>query len=207
MKEVTITLSSKALAKIVAAASTASSPAAAAGGSTPTARSTGSGLMSPRPTGTPTATTDVTGVATITGAAPGGGDLVIDISKLCAINKKLLALYNEIHLLQQFRHPNIIRYLGMTVRIGDSHPGKAGTAAAAAAVPLPPGGPPAGERPRHHRTTATVVLYLEYASQGSLRSHVSLFKHIAEDVAARYCRQMLLGLDYLHSLGILHRVS
>jgi len=46
---------------------------------------------------------------------------------------------------------------------------------------------------------------LEYMENGSLASVRKLFGDFSEPVCSSYIRQVLLGLDYLHVQGVLHR--
>jgi len=55
----------------------------------------------------------------------------------------------------------------------------------------------------HHMRSVNVVQ--EYVAGGSLERHVQQFGPVAEQRAAEYVRQALLGLSYLHANGVLHR--
>ena len=55
------------------------------------------------------------------------------------------------------------------------------------------------ESPRH------LYIGLEYASHGELFTYVVENKQISEQAAMRFFRQIIYGLEYLHSLGICHR--
>ncbi|OHS94057.1 CAMK family protein kinase [Tritrichomonas foetus] len=55
------------------------------------------------------------------------------------------------------------------------------------------------ESPRH------LYIVLEYASKGELFDYLVEKKTLPEDVAIRFFRQIIYGLEYLHSLGICHR--
>lgn len=48
--------------------------------------------------------------------------------------------------------------------------------------------------------------FLEYVSGGTIDSCVKAFGKLREDVTKYFTRQILEGLAYLHSGGILHRV-
>jgi serine/threonine protein kinase len=48
------------------------------------------------------------------------------------------------------------------------------------------------------------VIYLEYASEGSLVTLYKQYGPLRENVIRSYTRQILLGLEYLHSNGIVH---
>jgi serine/threonine protein kinase len=48
-------------------------------------------------------------------------------------------------------------------------------------------------------------IFLEYVPGGSVRSLLDRFGAFEEAVVARYGRQILSGLDYLHAHGIAHR--
>ena len=48
-------------------------------------------------------------------------------------------------------------------------------------------------------------IVLEYIENGSLKDIIKKFVHFPEPLTARYCYQILQGLDYLHDLDILHR--
>jgi len=60
---------------------------------------------------------------------------------------------------------------------------------------------------RRHLTHTVVYSFLEYVPGGSIGS--CLLKHgkFDEEVTKSFTEQILTGLEYLHSQGILHRVS
>jgi BR serine/threonine kinase len=55
------------------------------------------------------------------------------------------------------------------------------------------------ESPRH------LYIVLEYASQGELFNFLVSHRTLPENVAMRLFRQIIYGLEYLHSMGICHR--
>ncbi|OHT13108.1 CAMK family protein kinase [Tritrichomonas foetus] len=55
------------------------------------------------------------------------------------------------------------------------------------------------ESPRH------LYIVLEYASRGELFDFLVEHRCLKEDVALKFFRQIIYGLEYLHSLGICHR--
>ena len=46
---------------------------------------------------------------------------------------------------------------------------------------------------------------MEYIEGGDLFDAISNCGKLAEDISRRYFSQILLGLEYLHSVGITHR--
>ncbi|CAI0466246.1 unnamed protein product [Linum tenue] len=78
-------------------------------------------------------------------------------------------LEEEVKLLKNLSHPNIVRYLG-TVREDDS-----------------------------------LNILLEFVPGGSISSLLGKFGSFPESVIRMYTKQLLLGLAYLHSNGIMHR--
>ncbi|XP_022965613.1 mitogen-activated protein kinase kinase kinase NPK1-like isoform X1 [Cucurbita maxima] len=78
-------------------------------------------------------------------------------------------LEEEVKLLKDLSHPNIVRYLG-TVREDDS-----------------------------------VNILLEFVPGGSISSLLGKFGAFPEAVIRTYTKQLLLGLEYLHKNGIMHR--
>jgi serine/threonine protein kinase len=46
---------------------------------------------------------------------------------------------------------------------------------------------------------------LEYVENGSLDSLIKKFGKLPETLVATYVQQVLLGLDFLHSQGVIHR--
>jgi BR serine/threonine kinase len=55
------------------------------------------------------------------------------------------------------------------------------------------------ESPRH------LYIVMEYASRGELFDFLVAHRFLAEDLALRFFRQIIYGLDCLHALGICHR--
>ncbi|KAM1250847.1 hypothetical protein ACFX13_034142 [Malus domestica] len=78
-------------------------------------------------------------------------------------------LEEEVKLLKNLSHPNIVRYLG-TVREED-----------------------------------TLNILLEFVPGGSISSLLGKFGSFPEAVIRTYTNQLLLGLEYLHKNGIMHR--
>ncbi|KAM1525992.1 hypothetical protein ACFX10_010384 [Malus domestica] len=78
-------------------------------------------------------------------------------------------LEEEVKLLKNLSHPNIVRYLG-TVREDD-----------------------------------TLNILLEFVPGGSISSLLGKFGSFPEAVIQMYTKQLLLGLEYLHKNGIMHR--
>ncbi|XP_034923485.1 mitogen-activated protein kinase kinase kinase NPK1 isoform X3 [Populus alba] len=78
-------------------------------------------------------------------------------------------LEEEVKLLKNLSHPNIVRYLG-TAREDDS-----------------------------------LNILLEFVPGGSISSLLGKFGSFPESVIRMYTKQLLLGLEYLHKNGIMHR--
>ncbi|KAI4311264.1 hypothetical protein MLD38_036170 [Melastoma candidum] len=78
-------------------------------------------------------------------------------------------LEEEVKLLRNLSHPNIVRYLG-TAREEDS-----------------------------------LNILLEFVPGGSISSLLGKFGSFPESVVRTYTKQLLLGLEYLHKNGIMHR--
>ncbi|DBA78684.1 hypothetical protein WJX77_001730 [Trebouxia sp. C0004] len=78
-------------------------------------------------------------------------------------------LEDEVGLLKQLDHPNIVRYLGT------------------------------------EKTDETLNIFLEYVPGGSIASLLAKFGAFKETMVKVYCRQILLGLEYLHKNHIMHR--
>ncbi|KAL2324366.1 hypothetical protein Fmac_023424 [Flemingia macrophylla] len=108
----------------------------------------------------------------------------LDSGELIAIKQVLIApgnaykentqanireLEEEIKLLKNLTHPNIVRYLG-TAREEDS-----------------------------------LNILLEFVPGGSISSLLGKFGSFPESVIKMYTKQLLLGLEYLHNNGIIHR--
>ncbi|XP_044498627.1 mitogen-activated protein kinase kinase kinase NPK1-like [Mangifera indica] len=108
----------------------------------------------------------------------------LDSGELLAIKQVLIAassaskekmkthireLEEEVKLLKNLSHPNIVRYLG-TAREDDS-----------------------------------LNILLEFVPGGSISSLLGKFGSFPESVIRMYAKQLLLGLEYLHKNGIMHR--
>ena len=50
-----------------------------------------------------------------------------------------------------------------------------------------------------------VAIFMEFVPGGSIATLIERFGPLSEDVARRYTRQILLGLEYLHSCKVVHR--
>ncbi|KAI4345596.1 hypothetical protein L6164_012702 [Bauhinia variegata] len=108
----------------------------------------------------------------------------LDSGELIAVKQVLIAAKNaskektqahireleeEVKLLKNLKHPNIVRYLG-TAREEDS-----------------------------------LNILLEFVPGGSISSLLGKFGSFPESVIQMYTKQLLLGLEYLHKNGIIHR--
>ncbi|KAK2646947.1 hypothetical protein Ddye_022142 [Dipteronia dyeriana] len=78
-------------------------------------------------------------------------------------------LEEEVKLLKNLKHPNIVRYLGTA------------------------------------REDESLNILLEFVPGGSISSLLGKFGSFPESVIRMYTKQLLLGLDYLHMNGIMHR--
>ncbi|KAK1440498.1 hypothetical protein QVD17_06326 [Tagetes erecta] len=97
----------------------------------------------------------------------------VSIAANCASNEKtqvhIRELEEEVKLLKNLSHPNIVRYLGTV------------------------------------REEETLNILLEFVPGGSISSLLGKFGPFPEAVIRMYTKQLLLGLDYLHKNGIMHR--
>ncbi|KAI7745420.1 hypothetical protein M8C21_012916, partial [Ambrosia artemisiifolia] len=84
-------------------------------------------------------------------------------------NVHIRELEEEVKLLKNLSHPNIVRYLGTV------------------------------------REEETLNILLEFVPGGSISSLLGKFGPFPEAVIRMYTKQLLLGLDYLHKNGIMHR--
>ncbi|KAM3265637.1 mitogen-activated protein kinase kinase kinase NPK1 [Capsicum annuum] len=78
-------------------------------------------------------------------------------------------LEEEVNLLKNLSHPNIVRYLGTA------------------------------------REAGSLNILLEFVPGGSISSLLGKFGSFPESVIRMYTKQLLLGLEYLHENGIMHR--
>ncbi|RYY32302.1 hypothetical protein EON62_05505, partial [archaeon] len=100
----------------------------------------------------------------------------------------------EIELLSTLHHENIVQYLGMAI-----------TETQSLRVPLTSMGGAGGGGAAPTHLTATIMIFLEQATSGSVKDMIAEYGALPEPLVARYMRDMLHGLSYLHSKGILHR--
>jgi serine/threonine protein kinase len=52
---------------------------------------------------------------------------------------------------------------------------------------------------------SNINLIMEFVEGGSLAKLIQKFGKIPEPLCARYISQVLLGLDYIHRRGVIHR--
>lgn len=91
-------------------------------------------------------------------------------------SKALRDIENELTLLRSMKHSNIVNYLGSSVEKGSAD----------------------GDR-------RVLNIFLEYVPGGSIASLLRNFGAFDETVARAYTRQILVGLEFLHRHGIVHR--
>lgn len=89
---------------------------------------------------------------------------------------KIAPIQKEINLLKKLSHPNIVKYIGTLFHHLDSI-----------------------------FSDNFLYIVLEYVEGGSLFDVVKAYGPRSERVVARYIRQALLGLEYLHNQGVIHR--
>jgi serine/threonine protein kinase len=51
----------------------------------------------------------------------------------------------------------------------------------------------------------TAYIYMEYMPGGSIYSMLKQYGPFEEQVIQKFTRQVAFGLDYLHSMGVIHR--
>ncbi|KAL9266244.1 Mitogen-activated protein kinase kinase kinase NPK1-like protein [Drosera capensis] len=97
----------------------------------------------------------------------------VSIAANCASKERTQAhvreLEEEVKLLKNLSHPNIVRYLGTA------------------------------------REEEALNILLEFVPGGSISSLLGKFGSFPESVIRMYTKQLLLGLEYLHKNGIMHR--
>ncbi|KAF4674800.1 hypothetical protein FOL47_008678 [Perkinsus chesapeaki] len=115
-----------------------------------------------------------------------------DSDKVSEVAAKQLA--NEMDILQQLEHPNIIKYLGHEF--------------------IPPNvewDPLPRDPAMHHRllqhkcSMGRLLVFTEYMSGGSVKSALNDFGAFEEAQIANYSCQILSGLEYLHRKSVSHR--
>ncbi|EER05934.1 mitogen activated protein kinase kinase kinase 3, mapkkk3, mekk3, putative [Perkinsus marinus ATCC 50983] len=115
-----------------------------------------------------------------------------DGDKASEVAAKQLA--NEMDILQQLEHPNIIRYLGHEF--------------------IPPNvewDPLPRDSAVHHRllqhrcSMGRLLVFTEYMSGGSVKAALNDFGAFEEPQIASYSHQILSGLEYLHKRSVSHR--
>ncbi|XP_071716409.1 mitogen-activated protein kinase kinase kinase NPK1 [Rutidosis leptorrhynchoides] len=95
--------------------------------------------------------------------------VVVNVASKDKTQAHIRELEEEVNLLKNLSHPNIVRYVG-TAREEDS-----------------------------------LNIFLEFVSGGSISSLLGKFGSFPESVLRMYTKQILLGLEYLHKNGIMHR--
>ena len=85
------------------------------------------------------------------------------------LRESIVQLQQEVHMLSQLTHPNIVRYIGIK------------------------------------RQKDILNVFMEYVPGGSIASLLQRFGPLGDSVTRVYTRQILIGLDYLHSQRVVHR--
>ena len=85
------------------------------------------------------------------------------------VRESIVQLEQEVHMLSQLTHPNIVRYIGVK------------------------------------RRKDILNVFMEYVPGGSIASLLQRFGPLGDNVTRVYTRQILIGLDYLHSQRVVHR--
>ena len=85
------------------------------------------------------------------------------------LRESIVQLQQEVHMLSQLTHPNIVRYIGIK------------------------------------RQKDILNVFMEYVPGGSIASLLHRFGPLGDNVTRVYTRQILIGLDYLHSQRVVHR--
>jgi mitogen-activated protein kinase kinase kinase len=85
------------------------------------------------------------------------------------LRESIVQLEQEVHMLSQLTHPNIVRYIGIK------------------------------------RRKDILNVFMEYVPGGSIASLLQRFGPLGDNVTRVYTRQILIGLDYLHSQRVVHR--
>ena len=85
------------------------------------------------------------------------------------LRESIVQLQQEVHMLSQLTHPNIVRYIGIK------------------------------------RQKDILNVFMEYVPGGSIASLLHRFGPLGDSVTRVYTRQILIGLDYLHSQRVVHR--
>ncbi|XP_076883970.1 mitogen-activated protein kinase kinase kinase NPK1-like [Bidens hawaiensis] len=95
--------------------------------------------------------------------------VVVNLASKDKTQAHIRELEEEVKLLKNLSHPNIVRYLGTG------------------------------------REESSLNIFLEFVPGGSISSLLGKFGSFPESVIRMYTKQLLLGLEYLHKNGIMHR--
>ena len=87
------------------------------------------------------------------------------------LRETLTAIMDEVRLLKELDHPNIVRFLGSELSLRDHH----------------------------------MYIMMEQVSGGSLAAALRSFGEFKDAVIVSYTRQIVTGLGYLHTSGVIHR--
>ena len=121
---------------------------------------------------------------------------ILDGGTMENADKKVKELAREIKLMRELQHPHIVRYLGAEIARDDEgyeeeYEGDEGDTET--------------NRQNFPLFCGKLYIFIEYIPGGSISRMLQQFGPFGEALVIRLSYQILLGVDYLHQKGILHR--